>query len=340
MTNKVPNRKAGGEARKKALTAEQLKDSAQRAALRRWHPDVVPATHEGKIKLGDREIPCAVLQGEIRVISERETTRILGGKRGGSHWKRIKDNAVGADLPVYLSATNLTPFISNDLRAALKPVEYLPLNGGTIGHGMRAELLPEVLKVFRNAKLAGALHASQMRLAEEAELILESLEKLSMIALVDEATGYQDVRARDALQAILDGFLRKSFAAWSKRIPDDFYKEIYRLRGWDWPGMQVNRFQVVGRYTTDIIYKRLAPGIQEELDRRNPKDSKGNRAVKHHTWLTEDIGHPALASHMHAVLALMRASKNWDQFKTLINTAFPIQGSHVQFELALDGAEN
>lgn len=65
---------------------------------------------------------------------------------------RIKENAVGADLPVYLSANNLTPLIPNDLRLALKPVEYLPLNGGAIGHGMKAELLPEVLKVFRNAK--------------------------------------------------------------------------------------------------------------------------------------------------------------------------------------------
>ena len=148
-------------------------------------------------------------------------------------------------------------------------------------------------------------------------------------------TGYQNVRARDALQVILNAFLRKSFAAWSKRIPDEFYKEIYRLRGWEWPGMQVNRFQVVGKYTTDLIYKRLAPGVQEELDKKNPKDTKGNRSTRHHQWLTEDIGHPALAQHMHAILGLMRASKGWNQFKTLVEAAFPIQGSHVQVELAL-----
>jgi hypothetical protein len=99
--------------------------------------------------------------------------------------------------------------------------------------------------------------------------------------------------------------------------------------------MQVNRFQVVGKYTSDLIYKRLAPGIQEELQRRNPKDEKGNRASKHHMWLTENIGHPALSQHMHAILGLMRASKTWTQFMALVDSAFPIQGSQVQIEMAL-----
>jgi len=40
------------------------------------------------------------------------------------------------------------------------------------------------------------------------------------VALVDEATGYQEIRDRLALQAILDRFLRKELAAWAKRFPD------------------------------------------------------------------------------------------------------------------------
>jgi hypothetical protein len=61
-----------------------------------------------------------------------------------------------------------------------------------------------------------------------------------------------------------------------------------------WQGMSVNRPQIVGKYTNDIVYERLAPGILEELQERNPKDTRGERPVKHHQWLTEDIGHPAL----------------------------------------------
>jgi P63C domain len=39
-----------------------------------------------------------------------------------------------------------------------------------------------------------------------------------------------------------------------------------------------------------------AAGVLEELKRRNPRDEKGHRATKHHQWLTEDIGHPALGT--------------------------------------------
>jgi hypothetical protein len=119
-----------------------------------------------------------------------------------------------------------------------------------------------------------------------------------IIALIDEVTGYQEIRDREALQQILDKYLRKEYAAWAKRFPDDFYREMFRLRGWQWRGMKVNRPSVVGRYTKDLVYSRLAPGIPEELERHNPKDDKGNRKSKHHQWLTEDIGHPALAQHL------------------------------------------
>src|SRR5262245_17296535 len=124
--------------------------------------------------------------------------------------------------------------------------------------------------------------------------------RVGIIALVDEVTGYQEVRDREALQAILDRYLRKAFAAWAKRFPDEFYKEIFRLRGWKWRGMEVNRPQCVANYTKDLVYKRLAPGILEELEARNPKNEWGHREARHHQWLTEDVGHPALAQHLYA----------------------------------------
>jgi len=120
------------------------------------------------------------------------------------------------------------------------------------------------------------------------------------VALVDEATGYQEIRDRLALQAILDRFLRKELAAWAKRFPDEFYQQIFRLRGWNWKGMRVNRPQVVANYTKDFVYERLAPSILKELEARNPKDDGNDRRAKHHQWFTEDVGHPALAQHLYA----------------------------------------
>jgi hypothetical protein len=90
----------------------------------------------------------------------------------------------------------------------------------------------------------------------------------------------------------------------------------------------------VGKYTNDLIYERLAPGILEELEARNPKDERGYRRGKHHQLLTEDVGHPALAQHLHATIGFMRASAGWDQFYRLFNRAFPKKGATL--ELALD----
>ena len=163
---------------------------------------------------------------------------------------------------------------------------------------------------------------------------MKALAHVGIAGLIDEATGYQEVRDKRALQAILDKYLRKELAAWAKRFPDEFYKEMFRLRGWRWESMSVKRPSVVGTYTNDLVSERLAPGILEELQNRNPKDERGYRKGHHHRFLTDDVGHPALAQHLHAIIGLMRASSGWDQFYRMMNRAFPKRGATL--ELALD----
>jgi hypothetical protein len=83
-------------------------------------------------------------------------------------------------------------------------------------------------------------------------MLTRGLARVGIIALVDEATGYQDQRAKTALRDIFDAFLRKELAAWVQRFPEEFYREIFRLRGWGWKGMKVNRPQVVAYYTSGL----------------------------------------------------------------------------------------
>jgi hypothetical protein len=173
----------------------------------------------------------------------------------------------------------------------------------------------------------------QKQIAQKAKIIIRALAHVGIVALVDEATGYQEIRNKEALQALLDAFLQKEFAAWAKRFPDEFYREMFRLRGLAWNKLSVKRPLYIGTLTNDIVYERLAPGILEELQSRNPKDEKGRRRQKHHQWLTEDIGHPALAQHIHAVIGLMRASPDWKRFHELLDKAFPKRGTVLQLEL-------
>jgi hypothetical protein len=159
------------------------------------------------------------------------------------------------------------------------------------------------------------------------------LAHVGIIALIDEATGYQEVRDRQALQEILDKYLRKEFAAWAKCFPEEFYKQIFRLRQWQWRGMKVNRPQIVAHYTKDLIYARLAPGILTELEERNPKNEKGHRKAPHYWWLTEDVGHPALAQLLFGVIGLMRIAESWDEFIRMVDKAYPRRGDTLQLEL-------
>lgn len=284
---------------------------------------IFKATHTGELKIGDVIIDCAVLEDGSRVLSERAVSKAFGAKRGGAHWRRKKAGEAGADLPVYASATNLLSFITKDLDVALKnPVKYR-YGGGHTANGLPAQYLPEVCNIWLKVRDADKLHPSQLHLAVQADMLMRGLATVGIIALVDEATGYQELRDKKALAAILDKYLRKELAAWAKKFPDEFYMEMFRLRNWPWNPVSVARPSVVGKYTNDLVYERLAPKILDELQKRNPKNESGNRANKHHQWLTEDLGDPALAQHIFALIALMKASTSWDGFYRSVQRALP-----------------
>jgi hypothetical protein len=234
----------------------------------------------------------------------------------------------GTELPVFMEAANLKPFISVEVEAVLKPIRFL-LSRTAKGEGYKAEALPVVCDVYLQARDAGVLRGKQEFIAKKCEMLVRSLSKVGIIALVDEVTGYQAIRDREALQAILDKYLRQEFAAWAKRFPDEFYKQMFRLRGWNWRGMRVNRPSVVGKYTNDLVYQRLAPGILDELQKRNPKDEKGHREGKHHQLLTDDMGVPALQNHLFATTKFMEAAATWDQFYRSMQRAFPKLNSNL-----------
>lgn len=330
MDDEKDARKAiGGHARADALSADERKAIAARAAEARWSKHLPEATHEGVIRLGDVEIDVAVLDSGQRVITQSGFMVGLGRSRQAKGRQYYKGDV---NLPAFLTAQNLKPFISSALEVTSSQIEFRTKRG-VRAFGYADELLPEVCDVFIQADRAGALKTSQRHVADRAHIIMKGLARLGIAGLIDEATGYQEVRDKHALQAILDKYLRKELAAWAKRFPDDFYKEMFRLRGWEWLSVSGKRPSIVGTYTNDLIYERLAPGILKELEVRNPKDDQGKRRGKHHQLLTDDVGHPALAQHLHAVTGIMRASATWDQFYRMMNRAFPKKGETIELAL-------
>ena len=183
-------------------------------------------------------------------------------------------------------------------------------------------ILPKICRVWIEAALNGDLLAQQMPKTQNALSFLSGLGEVGIIALVDEATGYQQIRNERALASIIEQFITKELQPWTKKFPLEFYLQICRLKGW--PNLySVKRPSIVGHYTNDIVYDRLAYGVLEELRRRNPPLPSGGRKYKHHQYLTPNIGHPALREHLIGVITLMRAAPNWNAFHRGLERAFP-----------------
>ncbi|MGQ0335714.1 P63C domain-containing protein [Halomonas elongata] len=308
----------GGKARASKLTPDQRSEIARKAAIARHENKNLPrATHEANetpLRIGNAEIPCYVLEDGTRVLSQRGMVSSLGMKRGG---------AGGGDrLSSFAGSKSISPYINNELLDAIKnPVKFRTLSG-SIALGYKAEALADLCDAALQSRQEGSLHPQQEHIAKQAEILVRSFARVGIIALVDEATGYEEVRERYALQALLDKYIRKEYAAWVKTFPDEFFKEIFRLKKWTWKGTN-KRPGVVGRYINDIIYSRLGPGVLDELQSRNPPNARGNRSVRHHQWLTDDMGVPALAQHMYATIGMMRAFDTWEEFKSAFDRAYP-----------------
>jgi hypothetical protein len=312
----------GGKARASKLTKEQLRDIARLGGEARSKIPV--AGFEGEIRFSDTlAIPCAVLPGEIRVVSERGFTKGLGGKRGGSHWKRLKEG--GAKLPVFLSANNLKPFISKELESALSSPHKYRIREGGIAHGIEASLIPDICEVFLKARDEDKLTDPQKKFAGIAELMMRGLAKVGIIALVDEATGFQHYRTKTSLIEVLKKYIAPELVKWAKLFPDDFYKELFRLRGWRYNGETTRRPILVGKLTIGLVYERMPPGVLTELRRMVPRNEKGRLTTKLTRGLTEDEGRKLLKNHFVKLLTLMEASRNYEELVELADRAMPKQ---------------
>ncbi|MGB0093502.1 MAG: P63C domain-containing protein [Solirubrobacteraceae bacterium] len=146
---------------------------------------------------------------------------------------------------------------------------------------------------------------------------------MGIIALIDEATGYQETRARQELQKILAAYITAELRPWIKMFPDEFFEEIYRLQGWEYKPGTSKRTPYVGKLVNKYIYEQLPPGVLDDLRRGNPRVDGGYRRHKFHQFLTADTGNPHLDKQISTVTTLMRISKNSTEFEDLFERAFP-----------------
>lgn len=237
-----------------------------------------------------------------------------------------------------MDAQNLQPFINEELRAVIDKVEYINKNGKVL-EGFDANILPLVSDLYLRAREAGVItNPNQLATAKKAEILVRSLAKVAITALIDEATGYQYDRERDELQKILKIYISEELLKWQKTFPDTYYIEIFRLNGWNYTIRDIQkRPGVIGKWTNKIIYEQLPKGILEELKKKTPKSSSGNYTSRFFQSLTLDTGHPHLSAQLNQVIAIMRISDNWQEFINNFNKM--VSRKNGQLELKFEDLE-
>lgn len=315
------------------MTPEERSAAARKAALAKAEAAKLPqATHQGDLKIGELILKSYVLADGTRVLTQEGFLTALGraGKAKGGQGASTAETGVD-NVPSFLAAKNIKPFISNDLLRSTTPVVFRTPDG-VKAYGYQAQLLPKVCNVYLAARDAKALLHTQEHVAKSADILMRGLAEVGIIALVDEATGYQKDRAKDALAQILERFVAKELQPWLKTFPSDYYEQLFRLYDLKYPPERTNaRPQFFGRITNEVVYNRLAPELLPELKKAA---SKAEKKAKLHQWLTNDIGHPKLREHLASVVTILKLSRTPQEFRDMVDRVHPPIGKTIPMDFS------
>jgi hypothetical protein len=319
----------GGKARAKNLSPTARSAIARAGAQARWAkadpsrgnlPVAICGSKETPLEIGDISIPAYVLEDERRVLTVSGMSEGLNMAIGGSEVPGLNR------FELFVSRDRIFPYVSNELRIKISsPIVFLTPTRKAYGY--EAEILVELCEAILSARADGVLQQQQEKIAQRCEILVRGLARVGIVALVDEATGYQKIRARNALSRILEAYISKELLPWTQRFPLQFYEEMYRLLGWKVDPSSKAKPSYVGKLTNALIYDQLPQGVLSELQARNPMDSEnGRRRFKHHQFLSENIGNPHLEKHLAKVVGLMQASDSWSEFKRMFRKVFKTTG--------------
>ena len=223
------------------------------------------AKYEGTLNLGNALLDVAVLENGQRIIKQAAVFKALD--------RPARGNSRVIGIPTFMDAKNLQPYVNEYVKGVIKKVEYLDIKGSA-QQGFDCMILPAVCDdCILRAREDGVLLPTQIDTAQKAEVLMRSLARVGITALVDEATGYQYDREHDELQKILKAYISEELLPWQKRFPDVFYKELFRLNGWNYTVNGIKKTPWGYRERTNtIIYEELPKRCIRRIEKQNTKE--------------------------------------------------------------------
>lgn len=281
----------------------------------------------GPLKLGKYVFSASVLDNEMAVVSSASFLEFFNITKGAY--------ATGERLAKIIDVEGLNSKRFNDIRRCVSnPVKFINSNNCLV-LGYEGTVIVDYCRALMEARRSKVFpkNSAGERYTLQAELLIESLAKVGITALIYEATGYEAKKRRDAFQRLFEAYFRDAYARYAPRFPDAFYTGIMRLKHWSWDSPLWKRPPVFGKITKDIVYQRLEPGVLDKLESLNPLKENGKRSVKHHQWLSEDLGQPDLDRHLYAITKMMDGFTEWDDYYHILNLTFPKKNSAEQLLL-------
>ena len=330
METKIVGRAKGGKALAEKMTSEERKAKSmamvEAKKVRQSLPNATHGSSDKPLKIGDIEISCYVLENGMRVLSQNGLQTSIGMSLSGG---------IGGEqrIATLLAKLEDKGIEINDLTARIKsPILFVPPHGGNPAYGFEATILADLCDILLAARSAKVLTLSQLKYAEQAEILVRGFARVGIIALVDEATGYQKDREKNALAKILEAFVAKELQPYLKTFPSEYYENLFRIYGYEYPPKDKRpqwRPAFFGHITNNVIYARLAPDLLPELKKTA---SKMDRKTKLHSWLTHDIGHPKLREHLASIVTLLKLSKTKEDFFEMVDKIHPQFDKNYEFD--------
>jgi hypothetical protein len=333
----------GGTARAQVLTKQERSDIARQAVRARWMKagklkdldppddggpeDASPAEPinaipysmlPGVLKIGNVELEVHVLNTLQRVLTQREVVRVISGGRESGNLQR------------YLARNPLT---ANDFELG-PSIQFRVPGSNIVSNGFEATALIAICDKYLQARAQKLLKGKQLALADQAEIVMRACAKVGIIALIDEATGYQKVRAKRDLQLKLQAFIADDMQEWARMFPEDFWLELARLEGVRYsPRSRPLRW---GKYVMAFVYDAIDADIGKELRKKNPNP----RFLKnHHQWLKK-FGRDQVHDQIQRIVTIMKLCDNMDEFKQKFARVFKKASAQMSFDDIRWGAAN
>jgi DNA-binding transcriptional regulator YdaS (Cro superfamily) len=282
-------------------------------------PDHVPtAKWAGVLPIGDDGPQCYVLDDGRRVVSRTGATTSLTGGRGGGN------------LESYTRVAALQGYLPDDFDDQM--IEFT-LQGVTNKkvRGITAELFLDICTAYVRALEDGALQSDRQReIAAHAGMFLAASAKVGLIALIDEATGYQYERAEDALRIKLKVFLEDEMRKWEKTFPDQLWTEFGRLTNWT-GAIHSQRPRYWGKLVMELVYDYLDPDVSQWLRDNAPAPRSGRN---YHQWLSSQYGLKRLTEHLWMLIGMAAACQTMPELKQKMAERFGRQ--QIQFTMWVD----